>query len=281
VNGGRGSPSGGPFSTGGAWCTLQIILLPHPDDPLTESVWSTLRQSCVWCGTIAGGAKPALALSSRDTAKGGFPVKRSILLLSALVAGSAVLGAGGTAAIGATTTYDVTFTSTDFESFPAGETAPVDPVTGSFTITFDPTQTYLNETAGITLTGLNISLGSSLGFDYSPTGPGADELFVGGIEDGVKFVQFSPATNDFVLQITTFTASPAFNQVVYAQIAGGDFQFFTPGAGEGGSSTVTPVTPGVPEPSTWAMMRLRGSGLPRLSPGRKGPRHSVRAEYKH
>ena len=66
-------------------------------------------------------------------------MKRSILLLSALVAGSAIVGAGGTAAIGATTTYDVTFTSTDFESFPAGETAPVDPVTGSFTITFDPT----------------------------------------------------------------------------------------------------------------------------------------------
>jgi hypothetical protein len=260
VSGGRGSPSGGPFSTGGVWCTLQIILLPHLDDPLTESVWSTLRQSCVWCGTIAGGAASFSLVVSRYS-KGGFPVKRSILLLSALVAGSAVLGAGGTAAIGATTTYDVTFTSTDFESFPAGETAPVDPVTGSFTITFDPTQTYLNETAGITLTGLNISLGSSLGFDYSPTGPGADELFVGGIEDGVKFVQFSPATNDFVLQITTFTASPAFNQVVYAQIAAGDFQFFSPGAGEGGSSTVTPVTPGVPEPSTWAMMLVGFAGV--------------------
>ena len=109
-------------------------------------------------------------------------MKRSILLLSALVAGGAVMGAGGTAAIGATTTYDVMFTATDFESFPAGEAAPVDPVTGSFTITFDPTQTYTDETAGITLTGSNFTLDSSLGFDYSPTGIDADELFVGGVE---------------------------------------------------------------------------------------------------
>jgi PEP-CTERM motif len=48
---------------------------------------------------------------------------------------------------------------------------------------------------------------------------------------------------------------------VYAQTAAGDFQFFTPGAGAGGSATVTPVTPGVPEPSTWAMMLLGFGGL--------------------
>jgi PEP-CTERM motif len=199
-------------------------------------------------------------------------VKRSIMLLSALVAGGAVVGSGGTAAIGATITDDVTFTATNFTSFPAGETAPVDPVTGSFTITFDPTQTYTDETAGITLTASNITVDSSLGFDYSPTGINADELFVGGVEDTVKLVQFSPATNDFVLQITTFTASPVFNQLVYAQTAAGDFQFFTPGAGAGGSVTVTPVTPGVPEPSTWVMMLLGFAGL-----GFLGYRKTVKA----
>jgi PEP-CTERM motif len=213
-------------------------------------------------GAIAGGAfSHFFALSPLNAARGVIIVNRSILLLSALVVGGAVMGAAGSSALGATITDDVTFTSTNFTSFPAGETAPVDTVTGSFRITFDPTQTYVDETSGITLTGLNITLGSSLGFDYSPTGPDADELFVGGIADTVKLVDFSPSADDFVLQIKTFTASPVFNQVVYAQVAAGDFQFFTPGAGADGSVTVTPVTGSVPEPSTWAMMFLGFAGL--------------------
>jgi hypothetical protein len=199
-------------------------------------------------------------------------MRTKLMLLSALVAGGAVMGVGATGALGATSTYDVTFTATGFSSFPAGETSPVDPVTGSFTITFDPTQTYTDETAGITLTGLNISLGSSLGFDYSPTGMAADELFVGGISDTVKLVQFSPSTDDFVLQIKDFTTNSTFNQVVYAQTGAGDFQFFTPGAGEGGSSSVTPVTGGAPEPSTWAMMLLGFAGV-----GFLGYRKTVKA----
>jgi len=101
---------------------------------------------------------------------------RSILLFSAFVAGSVAVGAQ---AADAALVHDlVTFTASGFTSA-FGEPVPTDPVTGSFTITFDPTQTYVDQTVGITLNSLNISLGSTLAFDYSPTANShgdADEL---------------------------------------------------------------------------------------------------------
>jgi hypothetical protein len=66
----------------------------------------------------------------------------------------------------------VTFSANTFQEYtypgytPASP--PEDPVTGSFIITFDPTLTY-NDSTDITLTSLNIDLGSALVFSYSPT----------------------------------------------------------------------------------------------------------------
>ena len=74
-------------------------------------------------------------------------------------------------------------------------------MTGSFTITVDPTQTYLDSTTGITLGSLNISLASALSFDYSPTSYtigvttfDAGELVVGGLETGTCCILI-PSTN--------------------------------------------------------------------------------------
>jgi len=109
---------------------------------------------------------------------------RSILLFSAFVAGNVAVGAQ--AANAALVNDLVTFTASGFTSA-FGQPVPTDPVTGSFTITFDPTQTYTDQTVGITLKSLNIGLGTALAFDYSPTDNGngaADELVVGGLEDG-------------------------------------------------------------------------------------------------
>ena len=89
-------------------------------------------------------------------------------------------------------------------------------MTGSFTILFDPTLTYTNSTTAITLNSLNITLGSALSFDYSPTGNGngsADELVVGGVEEGA----ISPSANDLYLHIDTFTGSLVFEQLGYSQ----------------------------------------------------------------
>jgi hypothetical protein len=193
-------------------------------------------------------------------------VKRSVLLLSAVVAGGAAMGAQ---AANAALVHDlVTFTGSGITSA-FGEAVPTDPVTGSFTITFDPTLTYVDQTVGITLKSLNIEVDSALSFDYSPTGNmhgDADELVVGGLEDGADSAQIKPTVfNDFILHILTYSSTPTFQQVLYTTTSGtpNTNLFFTdlPESGTG-SVTVTPIIPGVvPEPSTWAMMVLGFAGL--------------------
>jgi hypothetical protein len=200
-------------------------------------------------------------------------VKRSLMLLSALVAGAAV-GAG---AANAALVHDlVTFSANSFQIGEGSDPAPKDPVTGSFTITFDPTQTYTDSTTGITLNSLNIALGSALSFSYSPTAIpsiiNADELIVGGVFDGAAKVQYTPSTDDFWLFINNFTTAPTFDQLGYSQTSvSNDNLFFTVNAT--GSVTVTPITtPVVPEPATWAMLLAGFAGL-----GFLGYRRTVKA----
>jgi hypothetical protein len=194
-----------------------------------------------------------------------FPVNKSTLLLGPLVAGAIALGVG--AANAAIVSDLVTFTASGFTSA-FGQTVPTDPVTGSFTITFDPTQTYTDQQAGITLNSLNISLGSALAFDYSPTGNtngAADELVVGGAQDGAGSVYLSPTVyDDFYLHILTYSSTPTFQQVGYTTSSAtpNSNYFFTdlPDSGAG-SVTVTPITGSTPEPATWAMMLAGFAGL--------------------
>jgi PEP-CTERM motif len=198
-------------------------------------------------------------------------MKQSILLLGALAAGAAVMGAGAANAAGV---HDlVSFSASDFTVGVGSDPAPTDPVTGSFTISFDPTQTYTDETAGITLNSLNIALGSALSFSYSTTGSFAGVLVVGGIQDTAAAVQYSPSTDDFWLFINDFATTPAFRQLGYTQTAVSSANlFYTPDPGGTGSVTVTPITGGVPEPSTWAMMLAGFAGL-----GFLGYRQTVKA----
>jgi hypothetical protein len=197
---------------------------------------------------------------------------RSIILLSALVGGVAMVG---TEAANAALVHDlVTFTASNFETDVGSSPAPVDPVTGSFTISFDPTLSYTDETAGITLTpgSLNIALGSTLSFSYNASTSmlPATTLVVGGISDGAQQVQFNPSTDDFWLFINDFVVTPSFDQVGYSQTAVSSDNLFD---SISGSVTVTPFTPGgVPEPSTWAMMLVGFAGI-----GFLGYRKTVKA----
>jgi PEP-CTERM motif len=166
-----------------------------------------------------------------------------------------------TSASAADETFNVTFTANNFTSN-FGQPA-VDPVEGSFTITLDPAKTYLDETVGITLDTLNIALAYPIAFDYSPTGtvdstPG--ELVVGGTNDGAARVIFNPPTSDLWLFIDNFFTTHNFDQLGYSQAyTQTESLFFTTDAT--GTVTVTPVTGGVPEPSTWAMLLLGFAGL--------------------
>jgi hypothetical protein len=204
-------------------------------------------------------------------ARGVFPVKKSIPLLVALVAGGASVMAG---AANAALVHDlVTFSASNFTVGSGSNPAPVDPVTGSFEISFDPTQTYTDETAGITLDTLNIALGSALSFSYSTTGSFAGILVVGGINDGASSIIFNPSTDDFWLFINNYATAPSFKQLGYTQTSvSTDNLFFTPDPGGTGSVTVTPITSGVPEASTWAMLLAGFAGL-----GLLGYRQTVKA----
>ncbi len=167
----------------------------------------------------------------------------------------AALGLGALPASAAIVTDDVTFNVSGFSTFPVGG-VPTDPVTGSFTITFDPTQVYMDATAGITLNSLNITAGSPISFCYSASAYScdgvafsADELVVGGTSDGTALVQYSPATDDYVLQISNFTTSPVFTEMVYAQTSEGNYDNFTTPGVSTGSVTVTPAVSSTPLPA--------------------------------
>ena len=177
------------------------------------------------------------------------------LLISAAAAAMATFAAGAAGAAVITDTF--TFTATGFQSA-FGQAVPTDPVTGSFTVTFDPTQTYFNQTAGITMNSLNLTLDSSaVSFNYSPTATSfsdgsaldAGELIIGGAELGAALVQTSPTTqNDFYVHIDDALTAPVMQQLGYTSSAlGPQAYFFTP-APE--SITVTPV----PEPAAWLLM---------------------------
>jgi hypothetical protein len=164
----------------------------------------------------------------------------------------------------ATVTETFDFSATNF-AFINGIPAPVDPVVGSFTLTFDPTSTYTDSTTGIVLNSLNIPLGSAISFDYNPT---TDFLVVGGLNLGASTIAITPAQDDFYLQVNNFTTDPSVHQLGYAEFAIPNGYYYTP-VDDPTSGTITEVA-AVPEPSTWAMMILGFVGIGFMGFRRKG-----------
>ena len=156
-----------------------------------------------------------------------------------------VITAGSAEASIITLNYD--FSASGFD--PAS--APVDPVNGSFSVTFDNSQLFFFDvTEGVSVTGLNIALGSAPAIAYFQD---IDQLLIGGLESGSDNVSIDPATDDFLLQINNVSTAPTLAYFVYAQKAPGPGGFFT------FEGTLTPSeVSAVPEP---ASLTLLGVGL--------------------
>jgi len=135
-----------------------------------------------------------------------------------------------------------------------GEGAPVDPVTGSYSITFDNDVFILEQTAGITLSNLNIAIDGPPAFFYDPR---TDLLILGSTFNGLLTVIHD--TNDFFLTVGHASTHPINVQLVYAQRGTDIFK-------GGATLRSTPV----PEPSTLALA-LVGTIVAALRRHRKAP----------
>ena len=167
----------------------------------------------------------------------------------------------------ATITENLSFNLTGFVDVTAGSNIipPITTITGSITVTYDPTLTYDNDTADIvvhSLTGIT-NISSPLGFTYQNgflefggTLNDSDEVFENTDDLVVAFNVTNPADPTFIPCSTPgytcgqFTGSNAVDAAGYTQVGYNTGWFY------GVQSTVSPTL--TPEPSTEALLALSG-----------------------
>ncbi len=149
----------------------------------------------------------------------------------------------------ATIAKTFTFSASNFVYSVPGTVLPYTSVSGSFTLQFDDTLTYADETNGITLHSLDLPIAPfSLAFSYAPGRPFLD---VGGARNGVSVTPIG-ITTDFAMSI--FNANSANPQAgFFFYTAPGLFNSFV--ISNSVSLTAVNAT-AVPEPSTWAIMTI-------------------------
>lgn len=171
----------------------------------------------------------------------------------------------------ATVTYHISFTATPIQfDFGGGTTTPpIDPVTGSFTITLDPSHDYSTTTAGITLDSLNLKLGSKLAFRYEKD---IDLLQIGGKEASVTGFDFG-LTNDFYLDIDGLTGPAPYSQLLrYIQKSSGTSQFTSGSIGLSFGAPPPPATAPIPDALPLFLTAIGAVGLCRYGARRAARR---------
>lgn len=159
----------------------------------------------------------------------------ALALLSAPMAASAAIVSGS-----------LSFTASAFT--PAG--APVDPVTGIVTFSFDNSATFFNAVDGATVngavvdvsvTGLNLPGTWTPVLTYIKDNPGVVDVLA--IGNGPTTV-VTAGTDDWRFAANTISTSPGFRELWYAQASIPGVVYMT------NTGSVTPV----PEPGSWALM---------------------------
>jgi hypothetical protein len=177
-------------------------------------------------------ADPRLIPARRELMR---PFRVLIAMVTLLVAGNAIPAQADPI------TVSFGFVASDF-----GDGAPVDPVIGSFTLSFDNSVNLFEQTAGLTLARINIALDAPVGFAY---GAAADALVLGSHLNGVQTLV--PGTNDFLLGIIgVSTGHPRLVDFTYSQT--GATTFF-----RGRAASLTPAP--TPEPATLVLLLTGGA----------------------
>ena len=175
------------------------------------------------------------------------------LMAASLVAGSAFAG---------TISEDINFSLSGFVDVSGSAVPPISLITGSITLTYDPTLTYDNDTTDIVVRSLTgITVGSPLGFTYQNgflefggIQNDASLVFVNTDDLVVAFNVTDPSNPRFVPCSTpgytcgNYTGSSLVEAAGYTRV-GSNTGFFY-GAPQ---SSVSPISP-VPEPETYALM---------------------------
>lgn len=152
----------------------------------------------------------------------------------------------GAPALASTITRTYTFAFQDFAPVDPGTPAPVDPLAGSFTITFDPTVAVYDTTAGLTVNSFNLPGADHFAFSYTPLGM----LTLGAIlAPWDQVASASWGTTDFNLGFFHPLDVPIAPSAFYT--VAGVSNAWTSGQG---IVTATDGAPGVPEPSSWLLM---------------------------
>lgn len=187
---------------------------------------------------------------------------RTICLSAAAVAALLAVSAPASAAL-VTETYDFSFSN--FIDVGLAVPSPIAAISGSVTLTFDPTMDADNVTSGVVVNYLNgAPLASPVGYTYfAPTSPGGwAYLAIGGIAFDADFIAFG--TNDFAVNYKF--KDPAFPQL--ALCSDGYACGTAPPSTVASGYTLAAYpddgwlvgTGSVPEPTVWAML-LAGFGL--------------------